>query len=142
MHTPDAVEFKALLGRLAVIFGKPAPADDVIDAYWSALKDLHFAAVKRSAEHHIRYGKFFPKPFELRPKEDKRSEETPSQRAAFDGALRENRQNWETWLAKEPAKARAALVVAYAARVEEQYQPGDMVRGEKLAFARENGWRG
>lgn len=71
MHKPDFDEFRALLNALAVTFAKPQPDDRQVQAYWLALKDQSLASVKRCADHHTRYGKYFPKPVELRPKDDK-----------------------------------------------------------------------
>lgn len=73
MHRPDFEPFRAHLNSLAGIFGKKPLEDAQVQAYWAALKDLPFELVERAVRHHTRYGKFYPKPSELRPKDDKPS---------------------------------------------------------------------
>ena len=63
-------EFETIVRRLEKIFAKKLD-DETIQAYWTALKDQSLATFRRFAERHERHGKFFPKPSELRPKEDK-----------------------------------------------------------------------
>ena len=106
MQRPDFADFRALLDRCAEVYGKPKPSDGLIEAYWAALLDLNFALVKRCAEAHLKHGKFFPKPAELRPKEDKpQSVMDPKADAAFrEGEARAirnleelRRQDSEAW---------------------------------------------
>lgn len=70
MLTSDLPEFEATIERCEKIFGKDLD-DDTVRVYWDALRDQSLATFKRLADHHIRNGKFFPKPFELRPKEER-----------------------------------------------------------------------
>jgi hypothetical protein len=70
MLTNDLPAFEETIKRLEKIFGKELD-DETMQAYWGALKDQSLATFNRLAEHHVRNGKFFPKPFELRPKEDR-----------------------------------------------------------------------
>ncbi len=82
MHKPDFPEFRALLDRCALILGPgdwkdpetkaklDKPPDDIVEAYWVALKDLPLEVFKRAVESHLKRGKWFPRPFQLRPKED------------------------------------------------------------------------
>lgn len=90
MQRADFTDFRSLLDRCAEVYGKPKPSDALIEAYWSSLLDVHFAVVKRCAEAHLKHGKFFPKPAELRPKEDKPATiRDPATDAAFrDGEQR------------------------------------------------------
>lgn len=69
MYSVDSTAFNAVLDDLGVVFGKPV-SDEMRASYWSALKDLPIGLVVAKAETHKRFGKFFPKPFELRPKDD------------------------------------------------------------------------
>lgn len=69
MYRTDETAFKATLTKCASVFGKELK-NELCSAYWDALKDLPLSTVERCAESHIRYGKFFPKPNELRPKDD------------------------------------------------------------------------
>ena len=78
MHRPDFDEFRKTLNTLSTLFGKPPLDDLAVQAYWNALKDQTLEAVRRGAEYHARYGKFFPKPVELRPR-DERKPQQPGQ---------------------------------------------------------------
>jgi hypothetical protein len=70
MYQTDFEQFGALMRQLSQVFAKKL-TDEMVQAYWAALKDQSFPTVKRFADQHIRYQKFFPKPFELREKEEK-----------------------------------------------------------------------
>src|SRR5206468_676392 len=70
MHQTDFEDFAKTLHKLAAVFTKKL-SDEFIQAYWEALKDEPLSTVTRLADQHTRYGKFFPKPVELRPKEEK-----------------------------------------------------------------------
>lgn len=78
MHKADSDRFRALLDEMADVFSKPRVDDVMLRGYWNALKDLPLEIVERCAATHRRYGKFFPKPFELRPKGDKPKHEDPN----------------------------------------------------------------
>lgn len=67
----DFEAFRGLLNRCAEVFGKAMPSDVVVQGYWRALRDLELVVVEQRAAEHCKRGKFFPKPFELRPREDK-----------------------------------------------------------------------
>lgn len=73
MYSTDRDSFEQLLTRLSTAFSKPI-TDEIRGTYWEALKDLPVGTVVRQAEMHMRYGKFFPKPVELRPKEERPKE--------------------------------------------------------------------
>jgi hypothetical protein len=70
MLASEFPQFETVVRRLEKVFSKKID-DETMQAYWGALKDQHLATFKRFADRHERYGKFFPKPFELRAKEDK-----------------------------------------------------------------------
>lgn len=70
MLTADFPAFEAEIRRLEKIFGK-ALDDEGIQIYWGALKDQSLAQFKRFVVSHEKGGKFFPKPFELRAKEER-----------------------------------------------------------------------
>lgn len=70
MLTTDFPIFEEVIRRLEKIFAKEID-DGTMQGYWGALKDQPLAVFRRLAEHHTRNGKFFPKPFELRPKEER-----------------------------------------------------------------------
>jgi len=68
VHQADFDHFSAVLGKLAVVYGKKLD-NELVQAYWDALKDQSLVAIIDLATTHTRYGKFFPKPVELRPKD-------------------------------------------------------------------------
>lgn len=82
MHQSDFDGFSTVLRKLATVYGKKLD-DELVQAYWSALKDQSLPAVTDLALTHMRYGKFFPKPVELRPKDyrDKPMEHGKSSKA-------------------------------------------------------------
>lgn len=84
VYKTDFTAFRGILEQCATVFNKPKPDDMTVQAYWNALKDLPIGLVAARAESHSRYGKFFPKPVELRPKDDK-----PRTDATHDGAFQE-----------------------------------------------------
>jgi hypothetical protein len=73
MYPNDFDRFKIALEGHGEVFSKPV-TDRLISIYWEALKDQHIAAFERASNGHLRYGKFFPKPAELRPKGEKAPE--------------------------------------------------------------------
>lgn len=112
MHQNDFDAFAALMQRLAKIYGKKLD-DDMVQGYWKALKDQALSTITERVESHIRYAKFFPKPFEMRPKDDA-PEPTPDgkfeegeERAMRN--LEELRQiNPQEWLMRVGENSRAA----------------------------------
>lgn len=66
----DRGDFNGVLNRLALTFGRDLDAQTG-DVYFEALRDLALSTVKLCADTHARHGRFFPKPFELRPKDAK-----------------------------------------------------------------------
>ncbi|MEY4760666.1 MAG: hypothetical protein RLZZ200_522 [Pseudomonadota bacterium] len=77
MHTPDFDRFRALLDTTAGLFNRDKLEDAMVQAYWNALRDLPIEIVEACAKSHQRHGKFFPKPFELRPKDEKPRQDLP-----------------------------------------------------------------
>ena len=70
MHQNDFEGFAKLLKRMAVTYGKKLD-DELTHAYWTALKDQPLDRILAMAEHRMKHSKFFPKPVELRPVEEK-----------------------------------------------------------------------
>ena len=70
MYSTDTDAFRELLSKLAVLFGKDL-TPELTTLYWEALKDQPIGVVERQGAYHMRYGKFFPKPVELRPKDER-----------------------------------------------------------------------
>lgn len=61
--------FEAELRQLEDVFSKKLD-DSTLALYWSALHDISLGAFKARCLSHLKHGKFFPKPAELRPKGD------------------------------------------------------------------------
>ncbi len=62
-------EFLVVMRKLAGVFDRAINAE-LMEAYWDALRDMPLATLRRRADAHIRTGKFFPKPSELRENPD------------------------------------------------------------------------
>ena len=138
MHRPDFEPFRAQLNALAGIFGKKPPDDLQVQAYWNALRDLPLELVEQGVRHHIRYGKFFPKPVELRPK-DERPGGGPVHDTAFRAAAENAKRNASANLASHDrltrAKAQDALLTARLIGMDEQHRrtPRRSGRGSRRA---------
>jgi hypothetical protein len=128
MHQNDFDAFATLMQRLAKIYGKKLD-DDVVQGYWRALKDQTLTTITERVESHIRYAKFFPKPFEMRPKDDK-PDPTPDgkfeegeERAMrrLEEMRQENPQAWMKYLEKHHSPNCRALIYANQFGVENIY---------------------
>lgn len=128
----DYDQFEAVLRQLSEAFGRKL-TNDATQAYWKALRDLTLPAVTRQAESHLRYGKFFPKPSELRPK-DAPTEKKPD--PDFETAVARNLRNWDERLQRDPLAAKWAILHAYVARIEVA-DPATHAYAERMNFARE-----
>lgn len=118
MQRSDFADFRALLDRSAEVYGKPKPSDALIEAYWSSLLDVNFAIVRRCAEAHLKHGKFFPKPAELRPKEDKPAVvRDPTADAAFREGERRAVANLEELRREDPDEWRQRASLAHLDRI-------------------------
>lgn len=122
MYAQDFDRFRKVMDTLAELFGKAKLSDEALGAYWEALKDLHIAAVEREAQRHGRYGKFFPKPVELRPKDDKPPEpiDEKSLAASTDAAV----ASWEKLRMENPKKFWRQFANAYLGRLEFRFVRG------------------
>jgi hypothetical protein len=104
MLAEDFARFETSVRGLEFIYGKKI-SDEALQQYWRVLKDLPFDQVNERIQSHIRYAKFFPKPVELRPKEE-RPKEQPKPDGAFAEGEKRAAENLEelrrfspqTWL--------------------------------------------
>lgn len=73
MHENDYNPLIHLLEAMQnTLGGGPNLGDkQVADNYWYCLKDLSFQTIERTSANHMRFHKFFPKPVELRPVEER-----------------------------------------------------------------------
>lgn len=126
MHQNDFEGFAKLLKRLAVTYGKKLD-DELIQAYWTALKDQPLDRITALAEHRMKHSKFFPKPVELRPHEetvapsiDGKFEECEARSIANLEELRQaSPHDWLTYMRKHKPNCRA---IDYA----EEFGPMDI----------------
>jgi len=139
VHASDRDEFLALLDQLAEVFGKPKLDDLKSQSYWRALRDLPLATIRRCAETHQRFGKFFPKPVELRPRDDKPPiEVSPRHEAELRVAITYNRATWDELRRKEPERYGYEHGMAVAARAIATTDPGSPVYAQALAEYRQH----
>lgn len=113
MHSPDKRNFDQLMDTLGETFGKPV-TDLMKQTYWVALKDQPWEVVEICAKTHSRYGKFFPKPAELRPKDEKRLHQDT---AGLDASEKHTVQNWEDLRQSNPEQYWVEFKAAYLARL-------------------------
>lgn len=62
-------EFKAVMHKLGITFERIVDAS-LLEIYWDALRDIPLREIQDCAAEHIRTGKFFPKPRDLRYRPD------------------------------------------------------------------------
>lgn len=115
MHQNDFDRFTQVLQHVAAVYSKKL--DDVlIQQYWKALKDMYLPTIERLADQHMRYQKFFPKPFELRPRED-----PPARESGSDGGFHKGvefcRRNWDERMQRDPELTRIELTIAKTDRI-------------------------
>ena len=121
MYTTDFDVFRETLETCGEVFSKPV-TDKLAAAYWEALKDQHIAAFQRAAQNHLRYGKFFPKPADLRPKTEKAPEPQDEKAIAESHAM--SVKTWEALKAQDPARFWRLFASAYMGRLEFRYPVG------------------
>lgn len=127
MHQNDFDAFAALMQRLAKIYGKKLD-DDMVQGYWKALKDQTLSSVTERVESHIRYAKFFPKPFEMRPKDDAPD---PTPDGKFEEAEQRSRRNLEEMRQTDPTRWLAYM---------QRYKPGCRALQYAAQYGVENIW--
>lgn len=115
MHQNDFEGFQRQLAKLSDVFGKKL-TDDTVQAYWGALKDQSLPTITRLADEHTRHAKFFPKPHELRPREERKKEADAKDIAAFRACVENSRRMWDEFFVENPARAEIELGIARAAR--------------------------
>lgn len=113
MHSPDKRNFDQLMDTLGETFGKPV-TDLMKQTYWMALKDQPWEVVEVCAKSHSRYGKFFPKPAELRPKGEKHVEQDS---AAIERNEKFITDTWEQLRQRDPEQYWVEFKAAYLARL-------------------------
>lgn len=126
MLSSEFAIFETELATLAKLYSKTLE-DDMVQIYWQALRDLPLELVKARLRSYVKRGKFFPKPAEIRPKDDasdgpvmsadaKRSvhiammelaEKDPAKNGHLKESLAKNAYEWLNRFDTEPDRARA-----------------------------------
>jgi hypothetical protein len=117
VHRPDWDRFRTLLNNLAAIYGKKPPEDGLLQAYWQALRDLPIELVEQAAAYHQRYGKHFPRPVELRPRDDKPGGAPESRNTLDDGERLAERWRERATASGDPLALAALQDAAWARRL-------------------------
>lgn len=131
----DYPAFEAMIRTLEKVYTRVID-DDTVKAYWGALHDLPLDIVQRRVEHHTKTSKFFPKPSELRPKDDRSYDGIAKKDPTFERALADNIKFWDEEIRMNP-QGKRMLLSAYCARVMTMDLPSENIRAQKLAFARD-----
>jgi len=112
MTPRDRQALVTMLGELAQLYGHKLEAD-AVRWYWEALCDLPLSAVQAMAKVHARTGRYFPKPYELRPPDERKAPAAGPDRsfqeasARSDAALEQLRvTDPERWYATVAPKVR------------------------------------
>jgi hypothetical protein len=130
MLAAEFAEFEAILRQQAQVFSKKL-TDEMVQGYWSALRDSSLPTIRRCSDNHLRFGKFFPKPAELRPRD-----ELPTgvkEDLGFKAAVEQNIRNWDERIRQDPIGGRRALLGAYVLRAEFE-DPNSARYSEKQEF--------
>lgn len=118
MHTPDFDRFRELLRNAAKLLPPKEPLDDVIiQGYWNALRDQTWETVQACMQAHVRRSKFYPRPFELRPK-GADAPRVVSADPKFDHAVKQSLISWAQWHARNASEARREFRKSIRARLE------------------------
>lgn len=131
MLVAEFADFEALLRKHSQVYSKKL-TDEMVQGYWEALKDLALPTVRRCGDNHLRYSKFFPKPMELRPRDD--NPKSVKEDHAFNASIAENIRNWGERIRTDPIGGRRLLLAAYAARTDIACVPGSEAHSERLDF--------
>lgn len=136
MMPTEFEQFSTAIKVLELVFGKNID-EQLLKLYWVALRDLPLEAVKAGIERHVRYGRFFPKPSELRrpndgPRDDqglspsaRRSvhiallefgEKDPAKYGHLKPALALNAASWDDFRARDPELAEIEYRLAQVGR--------------------------
>lgn len=104
MRVADLGEFRSILMRLGVVFGRQV-TPELADAYWCALADQPIESVREHARRHERFSRYFPRPYELRPAGERASVRRNAQVEALESeADQRSIRNLEELRRQDPAR--------------------------------------
>jgi hypothetical protein len=110
--------FRALLDGLCATWDRPPAKDEMVSAYWNALKDARYSEVKSNVERIIRSAtrdSKWPRPGDLR--NDVPSNLLPSREADFKACEHRCARNWDERMQKDPELTGLELAIAKTDRV-------------------------
>lgn len=123
MQTSDRPAFAALMQRLAETFDKPL-TDGLVASYWEALKDQHIGAITRRVDGAIKTSRFFPRPAQLRPADEKPgTDSSANEPHELERMNREATEHWAKVVARDGEEGRLKLRLAQASRREALAHP-------------------
>lgn len=136
MISAEYAQFETLLGKVEKLYGKDLD-DDGVALYWEALKDLPLATVDRRIGECIKRCKFFPKPSEIRPRDDGPAfEQSDKARRDFEMVEKRCMAFWDEELQRNPTAAKWDILAAYEARTT-GFERGSPEWIRRTEFARE-----
>lgn len=115
MRQSDAQQFRKLMQALADGFAKPL-TDETVEIFWDALRDLYIEQIEVTVKNHLRYKKFFPKPAELRPPDEKPA--MVQDKKFADAAEAASVKTWEDLRQTDPRRYWTEFEKAYLARLD------------------------
>jgi len=107
MTPADQDRFKAMLAAEAKFWNFPAKRydDALILGYWTALRDLSIETVEAARARWRKVGRTFPKPSDLRPKDDRGNARAPSAESERAPARDHARDYWRSMAVAEAKDA-------------------------------------
>lgn len=134
----DYKPFQSLLDQLCASWDRPPAKDELVQAYWAALKDVSFAEVKRNVERLIRTATSatkWPKPGDLRD-EAPATSRNASMEADFRQAEERAVRNLEEQRQRDPELWRLEVGIAKCARIMVTEHEGSPQYAEALRLDR------
>lgn len=112
MRANEFGEFALLMRQFEKIFSKKID-DETMQLYFRALNEVPLSVVRRKADDYLKRAKFFPKPSDLRPKDEPGVSTTrsPSMDAAFKEAEERCIRNLEELRREDPERWRKEVTL-------------------------------
>jgi hypothetical protein len=125
--------FRALLDGLCATWDRPPAKDEMVSAYWNALKDARYGEVKSNVERLIRTAtrdSKWPRPGDLR--NEAPSNVLPSREAEFKSCEQKCSRSWDERMHKDPELTGIELAIAKTDRVLASEHPGSPIYATAL----------
>lgn len=125
--------FRALLDGLCATWDRPPAKDEMVSAYWTALKDVRYGEVKNNVERLIRTAtreSKWPRPGDLR--NEIPSNVLPAREAEFKACEERCARNWDERMRVDPELTRIELAVAKTDRMLASEYQGSPIYAQAL----------